>query len=261
MLKENVLIIGTINSGKSALANVICETEHFEENERTVRNSSDFQEYDINWEGRKYHVVDIRVKLIEREILYKIGQVICSMPEGISQILFVVDQRLTAEEIEKLSEIEEEILKNKIHKYITIVRTKFKDFKSKEECKKDEEDFRSLNEKIFYENKFIKNVFNKPNKPRMHIVHVDNPPTHIYVGDSDDDGTIKNNSRRRNKSRAILLEHLSKVCSKKYKLKMWDKLDRSNNLELKDLVEPAKSYLESDDPVIVKIIKKLSSSK
>ncbi|CAB4381722.1 unnamed protein product [Rhizophagus irregularis] len=249
MSRENLLIIGATNSGKSALANVICENDHFEENERTVRNSKDFQEYDINWKGKIYHVVDIKIKLVEREILNKIGQVICSMPEGISQILFVVDQRLTAEEIEKLSGIEEEILKIKIYKNITIVRTKFKDFKSKEECKKDEEDLRSLNKKIF------KKLFNKP---RMYIVHVDNPPTHIYVGDSDDDGTIRNNSRRREKSRTILLEHLNKVCSKKYKLSMWDKLyesDKSKN----NLEERVKSHLKSYDPLVAKIIKKLDS--
>uniref|UniRef100_U9U4D1 G domain-containing protein n=1 Tax=Rhizophagus irregularis (strain DAOM 181602 / DAOM 197198 / MUCL 43194) TaxID=747089 RepID=U9U4D1_RHIID len=56
MSRENLLIIGATNSGKSALANVICENEHFEENERTVRNSKDFQEYDINWKvcSKKY---------------------------------------------------------------------------------------------------------------------------------------------------------------------------------------------------------------
>ncbi|CAG8684295.1 16206_t:CDS:2 [Rhizophagus irregularis] len=63
---------------------------------------------------------------------------------GISQILFVVDQ---AEEIEILSKIEE-ILKIKIGKHTTVVRTKFKDFKN-------------------------------------------NPPTRIYVDDSDDEDTVK----------------------------------------------------------------------
>ncbi|PKC03760.1 hypothetical protein RhiirA5_362951, partial [Rhizophagus irregularis] len=169
------------------------------------------------------------------------------MPEGISQILFVVDQRLTAEEIEILGRIEEEILKIKIGKHTTIVRTKFKDFKSGDVCKKDEEDLRSLNKKIF------KKLFNIP---RMYIVHVDNPPTHIYVGDSDDDGTTKNNSRRREKSRTILLEHLKKVCSKKYKLNMWDKLYESDK-STDNLEERVKSHLESDDPVVAKIIKKL----
>ncbi|CAB4444962.1 unnamed protein product [Rhizophagus irregularis] len=221
MPKENLLIIGFANSGKSALANVICNNEHFDENERTVRNSRDFQEYDIKWNGTIYHVVEIRVKLTEGEILCKIGQVIYSMPEGISQILFVVDQRLTAEEIEILSKIEE-ILKIKIGKHTTIMRTKFNDFKSK-----------------------------------GYIVHVDNPPTHINVVDSDDDGAIKNNSIRREKSRIILLEHLKKVCSKKYKLNMWDKLDRRDSLESEDLVRLVKSNLESYDPVVAKMIEKL----
>ncbi|CAB4444957.1 unnamed protein product [Rhizophagus irregularis] len=248
MPKENLLIIGFTNSGKSALANVICSVNRFDENERTVRNSRDFQEHDINLNGTIYHVVDIRVKLIEEEILCKIGQVIYSMPEGISQILFVVDQRLTAEEIEILSKIEEEILKVKIDKHTTIVRTKFNDFKNRDECKKDEEDLRSLNKKIF------KKLFNKP---RMYIVHVDNPPIHIFVGDSDDDGVIKENSIRREQSRTILLEHLKEVCSKKYKLNMWDKLDNQDRLESEDLVRLVKSNLESYDPVVAKMIEKL----
>jgi hypothetical protein len=42
-------------------------------------------------------VFDVRVRLIEEDILYIIGQVIYSMPEEI-RVLFVVDQRLTAEE-------------------------------------------------------------------------------------------------------------------------------------------------------------------
>jgi hypothetical protein len=253
MARENLLIIGLTTSGKSALANVICGTKVFDESERTVRNSRDFQEYDFVWDGTKYHVVDIRVKLIEREILYKIGQVIYSMPEGISQVLFVTDQRLTAEEREKLKEIESDILKIDIVKYTTIVRTKFKDFKSKDECKKDKKDLRSLNKKIF--NKFHISF----NSPRLHIVHVDNPPTHIYVGDSDDDDTVKNNSRRRERSRTILLEHLKKVCSKKYKLNMWDKLDRSNRLELEDLAMLVRSHLESNDPAVASIIRKLKT--
>ncbi|CAB4444959.1 unnamed protein product [Rhizophagus irregularis] len=253
MPKENLLIIGFANSGKSALANVICNNEHFDENESEVRNSRDFQEYDIDLNGTIYHVVNIRVKLTEEEILCKIGQVIYSMPEGISQILFVVDQRLTADEIEILSKIEDEISNIKIGKHTTIVRTKFKDFKSKDECKKDEEDLRSLNKKVFKKKLF--------NNPGMYIVHVDNPPTHIYVGngDSDDDGTIKNNSRRREKSRTILLEHLESVCSVKYKLNMWDKLyesDKSTN----NLEERVKSLLESYDPVVVNMIKKITNS-
>ncbi|CAB5096291.1 unnamed protein product [Rhizophagus irregularis] len=245
--RKNLLIIGTIHSGKSALANVICKTKFFEEN---GCNSKDFQEYDFVWNNTNYHVVDIRVNLIENEILYKIGQVIYSMPEGISQILFVVDHRLTAEEIKKLSEIEEEILKIEICKITTIVRTKFEDFKSKDECKKDEENLYSLNKKIF-----IKNIFT--NKPP--IIHVDNPSAHIYVYDSDDDATVNYIGRgRREKSRTILLEHLNKVCSEKYKLNMWDKLYESNmsidNLDKQKLI---KSYLKLYDPDVVKIIKKL----
>ncbi|CAB4444954.1 unnamed protein product [Rhizophagus irregularis] len=255
MSRENVLVIGITNSGKSALANVICETEYFEESESTVRNSNEFQQYDFDYDDRKYRVIETRFKLMEKEILYKIGRVIRSMPEGISQVLFVVEQRLTAEEKDKLSEIEEEILKIKICKYTTIVRAKFKDFKSKDKCKKDEEELRSSNKKIFN-----KKIFNKP---RMPTVHVDNPPTHIYVcDDSDDDITIENNNIRRKKSRIILLDHLDKVCSKqsnKYKLNMWDRLYESDK-STDNLEERVKSHLKKYDPKVAEMIKKLTNS-
>jgi GTPase Era involved in 16S rRNA processing len=47
MTRENILIIGHTNSGKSTLANVICNTKDFDENEHTVRNSKDGTVQDI----------------------------------------------------------------------------------------------------------------------------------------------------------------------------------------------------------------------
>jgi hypothetical protein len=43
---------------------------------------------------------------------------------------------------------------------------------------------------------------------------------------------------------------------KKIQINMWDKLNSSNKLELVNLVE---SHLESDDPIVAKINKKLIS--
>src|SRR6266540_6067865 len=107
---RNILIVGCVNCGKSTLANVLCNTDEFEESELTVRNTSDFQDKVFKWEEMKYHVIDIRVSPIEREDLYdKIGEIIKLMPEGVSQILFVLNGRFTAEEIETF-----ELIKNAI---------------------------------------------------------------------------------------------------------------------------------------------------
>ncbi|GBB96842.1 hypothetical protein RclHR1_02850013 [Rhizophagus clarus] len=212
---KNLLIVGCTTCGKSTLANVLCGKRTFDENESTIRNSRDFQEEKFFWKGIEYHVVDIRVVLDEKKILYKIGRVICSMPEGIRQVLFVVDQRLTAEESEKLKKIDDFILKIGIKEFTTIVRTKFENFKIVEKCKDDKDDFCQLNDKIF---------------EHTRIIHVDNPPTHILK--NDDDETIENNERKRIRSRNKLLNHLENVCSERYfKLKNWDKLVKSKHLK------------------------------
>jgi hypothetical protein len=249
---KNLLIVGCTTCGKSTLANVLCDTINFDENERTVRTSKEFQESKFVKEGTEYRVVDIRVGLIEREILCKIGQVISSMPEGISQVLFVVDQRLMADDKRLLEKIESYILRIGINKYTTIVRTKFENFKIEEKCKDDKRDFYDLNENLF---------------EHTHIIHVDNPPTHILK--NDDDETIKNNERRRIKSRDKLLKHLEKVCSEEYfKLKKWDKLVNSKHLKKENLenlknienkeklAKKLKSRLEKD---VIKFIEKLTT--
>ena len=126
------------------------------------------------------------------------------------------------------------------------MRTKFDVFKNRLECEKDKNNLHKLNEKIFQQ-------------IPVHIVHVDNPPTHIYVNNGDDDDiyngddddTIKNNKKRRLKSRTKLLDHLENVCSKEeyYKLEIWDKLYEPKSFE----------KLAEDDPVLSKIIKKKKS--
>jgi hypothetical protein len=40
---------------------------------------------------------------------------------------------------------------------------------------------------------------------------------------------------------------------------MWDKLDRSNRLELEDLAMLVRSHLESNDPAVASIIRKLKT--
>jgi predicted GTPase len=85
---KNVLIIGHTNVGKSTLCNVLCNTNHFDENNYTAKKTKNFQEEAFVLEETKYRVIEIGVSSIEKKNLYdKIGEIIYS---GISQVLFLV---------------------------------------------------------------------------------------------------------------------------------------------------------------------------
>ncbi|UZO10016.1 uncharacterized protein OCT59_001614 [Rhizophagus irregularis] len=208
---RNLLIIGHAGSGKSTLSNVLSNTVDFEEN----KYSKNFRKQIFEWEGIKYHVVnDIRMALTNKEVKFeKISEVNYLIPEGISQILFVIDGKFTAEE-STFNLLEDSIFGNDIAEYTTIVRTKFSDFKNEKECKKDKDDLYNKNETVA---KLCKS-----------IVHIDNPPINIFVHDEDDRETVIVNKRRREQSRTILLDHLNKVISEKY----YDKIYEFDNLKL-----------------------------
>ncbi|PKC03757.1 hypothetical protein RhiirA5_401772 [Rhizophagus irregularis] len=190
---NNLLIVGYTGGGKSTLANVLSGTDDFEEYSSQIYKKKDFV-----WKGTKYNVVDTNG--IGKDT--KMEKIIDLIPEGISQILFVIDGKFTTEEI-----LGNFILESDIAEYITIVRTKFSNFKNESACKMDREDLCKKSEKIC---KLCEN-----------IIYVDNPPIKIAIYDEDDEETIEINKKRRERSKKILLEHLEKVC---HKLKMWDNL-------------------------------------
>ncbi|PKK61830.1 hypothetical protein RhiirC2_760279, partial [Rhizophagus irregularis] len=68
-------------------------------------------------------------KLSSENILFKIAEGILSMPEGISHVLYVIDGRFTGDEINTFNMIKDSIFKSGILDYITIVRTKFSNFR------------------------------------------------------------------------------------------------------------------------------------
>ncbi|CAB4493611.1 unnamed protein product [Rhizophagus irregularis] len=192
---RNLLIIGHAGSGKSTLSNVLSNSVYFEES----NCSKNFRKQIFEWEGIEYHVVDdIGMALTNKEVMYKkMSEVKYLIPEGISQILFVIDGKFTAEE-STFNLLEDSIFGNDIAEYITIVRTKFSNFKNEKECKKDKDDLYNKNETVA---KLCKS-----------IVHIDNPPINIFVHDEDDRETVIVNNRRREQSRTILLDHLNKIC-------------------------------------------------
>ncbi|PKY50283.1 hypothetical protein RhiirA4_529849 [Rhizophagus irregularis] len=153
-------------------------------------------------------------RLFTKKVLYKILDGIFSIPEGISQILFVIDERFTTEE-EKIFNLLKgsifDIFEIRMLDYVTIVRTKFSNFKNKNECEADKK-------RLYNEHENIAKIV----KSCRDIVYVDNPPTNIQIFDEDDQETVATNRRKRERPREILLNYLDKTCQLDYfKLKMW----------------------------------------
>src|SRR5581483_8667033 len=99
--------------------------------------TKNFQKKSFKHKKTTYCVIDTigvgDTRLTRKEVLLKIAEGIYSMPEGISQVLFVVDGRFTAEEIETFFAFENALFESGIVGYVTIVRTKFSNFRNKDE--------------------------------------------------------------------------------------------------------------------------------
>ncbi|CAB5369874.1 unnamed protein product [Rhizophagus irregularis] len=200
---RNLLIVGYASSGKSTLSNVLCDTDEFEESECSARNIRNFQKKIFKWNGTTYRLIDIGFSSIKK-ILCNKTEILQLIPEGISQVLFVVDGRFKEKEIETFEFFEKTIFESGIIEYTTIVRTKFCNFKNKNKC---EEDKKQMCE----ESKTIAKIVES-----CSIIHVDNPPTNIIVNDDDDRERIVYNKKLRERSRTLLLSHLGFVCQNKY---------------------------------------------
>lgn len=211
---RNLLIIGRTLSGKTTLSSVLCDTDGFKENGNTINETENLLKKDFECKGTKYYVIEIGVGLIKKKDFY--NEIIELMPEGISQVLFVVDKSFTTEEKQVLELYKKIIFESGILEYVTIVRNKFENFRNKNECEKDIKN-------VFEENEIIIKIVKSCNN----IIHIDNPPTYIY----DDSGyKIAVNRNAREESKNILLNYLEDVCREKYyKLVKWDDLHSKIN--------------------------------
>ncbi|CAB4493561.1 hypothetical protein RhiirA5_424506 [Rhizophagus irregularis] len=219
--RKNLVIVGRTGSGKSTLSNVLADTQEFEESERSFSVAKSFLKKDFECEGKFYCVIDTTgvgcTKLSTKNVLDKILDGIYSMPGGISQVLFVIDGRFTAEEAKIFNLLKDSIFEIGILEYTTIVKTKFSNFKDKNECDADKEQLHNGNEKIA---EIVRSC--------RDVVYVDNPPIKIHIEDDDDRNIVENNKKIRQRSREKLLSYLNVECQERYfKLKSWDELHKN----------------------------------
>ncbi|CAG8684223.1 uncharacterized protein OCT59_001584 [Rhizophagus irregularis] len=231
-ITKNLIIVGRTGGGKSTLSNVITESDVFEESGSSISVTKNFQKKNFEWNGKSFNVVDTigvgDTKLSTKKVLYKVLDGIFSIPEGISQILFVIDGRFTAEEAKIFNMLKGsifDIFEIGILDYVTIVRTKFSNFKNKDKCEADKK-------QLHNENENIANIV----RSCRDVIYVDNPPTNIQIIDEEDEETVITNKKIRDRSRKIILDYLDKACQVDYfRLKTWDQIRK-----------PIAEYLESN---------------
>lgn len=205
---KNLLIIGRTKVGKSTLCNVLCDINDFDENENLASKTRSFQDKVFVWKETEYNVIEIGVSSIRENLYNRIGEV----QKGISQVLLLVDERFTAEEIRTLESFEKENFNTGIVKYTTIVRTKFENFKIEKKCEEDKKQMCCGSEAI-----------TKIFKSSRDIIYVDNPPIDICIEDEVDIKRVENHKKIRARSRIILLNHLEIAYQEDYsELTTWD---------------------------------------
>ncbi|CAG8547490.1 24988_t:CDS:2, partial [Dentiscutata erythropus] len=165
---RNILLVGSTGKGKSALANVITETNEFEESTNRIRGTEEPKSEEFVHEGTKYRIIDT----------VGIGDSTRSAGEILSKL---------EEKADIISEAKL-FFDDKITDFTTIVCTNFSDFEDYEACEKDRKIFREETEK------FSKQL------SRTVIIYVDNPPAKGRY--------LQISKGSREASRKILLTHL-----------------------------------------------------
>jgi len=182
---KNILLIGRTGNGKSTLANILTNTNNFQESPSSTSETRKIKTGKFIHNGQKYQIIDTigigDTKLSEVEVLDELLRAISNSKDGIHRIFLVISKRLTKEEIATYHLLKDVIFTEDIASHITIVRTNFPDFQDEQKCFEDRK-------KIQEESDKLSDITNSAK-----IIYVDNPSTDI---------------RSREKSRNILLKHL-----------------------------------------------------
>jgi len=218
--KKIILLVGRTGGGKSTLANVLSGKENLaKESENSTSMTRGIQEIDFEHKGETYQIDTYRIidsvgigdtTRTQSEVLAEIVNWYKGVERRkIKQVLFVVGERLTPEEVNTYNMLKDVFFDADFSKYTTIVRTRFASFEDENECKRDRELLLAEN------NPAITAMLNSNNG----FIHVDNPPIHIVGSGRRIERQIALNKEVREVSREKLLEHLQENCQGSYELK------------------------------------------
>ncbi|RIA89982.1 hypothetical protein C1645_823990 [Glomus cerebriforme] len=206
---ENILLISHTGSGKSTLANVLTNnTNDFKIgeglNSKTIKfkgkvfNIFD-QEIQIMIKYRVFDTVGIgNTKLSSWKVMLDLAEAIYIMRRGIKRV-FVVVEKLTDKEM-KVFNMAEEIFGKEIFEYITVIISKYNNFKQIER-KSNDSDRETLSKKF---------------KCQMDIIYVDSPLLNNY------EKQVSNEKDRESTRKALLKYLRSEKCQKNYELENWN---------------------------------------
>ncbi|CAI2169544.1 17491_t:CDS:10 [Funneliformis geosporum] len=230
-------------SGKSALANLLVNKkenfeeqgtfkEEFIESDGSVVKTKSIQISDFRVKDEKYQIIDTvgigsGAKLKEEEIVREIFKACYEFGEGLLQVLFVIDKRVTLEEIRVYNIIRKKIFDDNITKYTTIVRTHFGNFRSQEKREEDENKLKKAN------------ITKKMVGSCRNIIYIDNPS----LSSADNEAEISVYNKRKKESRDIILRNLA-ACQDFYK---------PSNLKL--INEIFRDYVEGDKGEFMRLLK------
>ncbi|CAG8478496.1 7956_t:CDS:2 [Scutellospora calospora] len=123
-------------SGISTLANVITDTDLFKEGQTSVSETQETHIESFLLDNVEYKVIDTvginNTKLSNEEVIEKNINVINSIQKDVTRVFFTFKRKFTEEELKVL-----EFLKD-IFDNITLVRTKFVNFRNSERCRIDQ---------------------------------------------------------------------------------------------------------------------------
>jgi energy-coupling factor transporter ATP-binding protein EcfA2 len=197
---RKILLIGRTGNGKSTLANVLVKTNKFTESEFAVSQTRKIQIEEFEEDGIKYQVIDTvgigDTNMSLDKVLRKLALMGYSVKDGVNQILFVTDGRLSEEAKSTYDLLEKVVFDENVAKYTTVIRTKFAGFRSEEKIKEEKES-------MIKNSGSLKDLIEKCNK----MIFTDNPSVDI-----DDEKEKEQKQARRKESRKILLNHLESVC-------------------------------------------------